>query len=447
MANSLKLSVYSDYFYLTVALLFVNIVNTFKQTSEVQPEVVFHLGTKTPYRIVAYTNDSTVEYPGCYPVKIFGIIRHGTRTPGNKVINKVKQIISTVKLSIDTKDTISFLKGLLWKSQAKKEWSSLLSSDSEKFLTTEGENEMMLLAQRFQNRFPSLLPTMFSNNSYYFKYTDTQRTKESARRFTIGLFGEEGSDSVWFPKPPLHDPILRFYKLCDKWKKEVKKNPKTKYELNKYRTSPEVHNMLMQVSSRIGLNYTLSFDTLHLIFTACAFETAWFPQSFSQWCSPFEKKDIEVMEYFEELKYFWRDGYGYDINHEQACPLLRKVTDFFMDKAGPKAIFYFTHSGTLLKTLSHIGLYKDDFKLTHDIDLKLRQKRNWNVSKMNSFGNNLIFVLFSCEDGEKLLSLHQERPVILSGCPKEELCPFLTVRKIMPASAEYQCDFTRICSL
>lgn len=55
--------------------------------------------------------------------------------------------------------------------------------------------------------------------------------------------------------------IFQFYKLCDKWKKEVKKNPMTKYELNKYKTSPEVYNMLMQVSCRIGLNYTLSFGT------------------------------------------------------------------------------------------------------------------------------------------------------------------------------------------
>lgn len=53
---------------------------------------------------------------------------------------------------------------------------------------------------------------LFNNCILYlfqFKYTDTQRTKESARHFTIGLFGEEASDSVWFPKPPPQDPILR----------------------------------------------------------------------------------------------------------------------------------------------------------------------------------------------------------------------------------------------
>lgn len=64
MANSFNLSVHSIYFYLTVVLLFFNIVDTFKQTSEIEPEVVYHLGTKTPYRIVANTNDSFVKYPG-----------------------------------------------------------------------------------------------------------------------------------------------------------------------------------------------------------------------------------------------------------------------------------------------------------------------------------------------------------------------------------------------
>ena len=54
---------------------------------------------------------------GCYPVKIFGVVRHGTRTPGGKVVNKVKQIISNVKWNTGTQDLISILKGTFskWK--------------------------------------------------------------------------------------------------------------------------------------------------------------------------------------------------------------------------------------------------------------------------------------------------------------------------------------------
>lgn len=59
----------------------------------------------------------------------------------------------------------------------------------------------------------------------------------------------------------------------------------------------------------------------------------------------------------------------------------------------PAATFYFTHSGTMLKMLAHLGLYRDDFNLTHS-DYDMADNRNWRVSRIDAFASNLVFVMY-----------------------------------------------------
>jgi hypothetical protein len=56
-------------------------------------------------------------------------------------------------------------------------------------------------------------------------------------------------------------------------------------------------------------------------------------------------------------------------------------------------IFYFTHSGTILKMLGLLGLYKDDHKLKHDNYIEM-ENRQWRTSKIDPFGSNIAFVLY-----------------------------------------------------
>lgn len=66
---------------------------------------------------------------------------------------------------------------------------------------------------------------------------------------------------------------------------------------------------------------------------------------------------------------------------------------FFSDEEYPKAVIYFTHSGTILKLLAHLGLYKDEEDLRHD-NFHKNLHRHWRVSKIDSFGSNIAAVLF-----------------------------------------------------
>lgn len=131
---------------------------------------------------------------------------------------------------------------------------------------------------------------------------------------------------------------------------------------------------------------------MYLIYTVCSFETAWNKFHLSPWCSLLDASTVRAFEYLEDLKYYWIDGYGYDITHRQACPVIGDIVKHIdPTSVEPRATFYFSHSGAILKLLAHLGLYKDDFKLTAN---DFNRERKWKVSEIDAFGSNLFFILF-----------------------------------------------------
>ena len=175
------------------------------------------------------------------------------------------------------------------------------------------------------------------------------------------------------------------------------------------------------------------------------------------------------MEYREDLEYFYEDGYGHSINYVQACPIVKDVVDHFTQVVEsapyqPKGLFYFTHSGTLLKgkyypiffyVLSHrlmlrilvlvlarLGLFEDPLPLKHS-NRKEMEVRQWRTSLIDSFASNLAFVLYTCRDGHRVATYVQERTVQLPGCGSP-LCPFSEfTARYGPYAAS--CNLEEIC--
>ncbi|KAK6625238.1 hypothetical protein RUM43_005532 [Polyplax serrata] len=218
-----------------------------------------HLASKTPYRYVANRNDSQLVFDGCQPKKIWAIVRHGTRYPGSKFINKMRSRLVELQLSIV--DNINEGKAKLCQSAAENitMWTPQMELADSKRLAHEGEEEMIELAERYQNRYPTLLGIDYTNSSFDFRCTATERTKQSKYYFLIGLFGRRVAHHVWAPEPIYKDPILRFYKLCSKWLKEVHKNPKAIRECEAFKQSQHLKDVLQSVSLRLGVKETLSY--------------------------------------------------------------------------------------------------------------------------------------------------------------------------------------------
>jgi len=62
------------------------------------------------------------------------------------------------------------------------------------------------------------------------------------------------------------------------------------------------------------------------MYTLCAFETSWYRwKKDSPWCSVFTEDEYKLLEFSEDLEYYYVDGYGYNLTYEIACPAIRDL--------------------------------------------------------------------------------------------------------------------------
>lgn len=90
-----------------------------------------------------------------------------------------------------------------------RDWSpdANITVDTADLLTVSGWDIMKGVAQRYQQVFPTLLPTTYSRANYSFRHTDRQRSQGSIRAFADGLFGQ--FETVQFETVPTDDTFLR----------------------------------------------------------------------------------------------------------------------------------------------------------------------------------------------------------------------------------------------
>ena len=70
-------------------------------------------------------------------------------------------------------------------------------------------------------------------------------------------------------------------------------------------------------------------ELLDLLYDSCRVEYG-VRDGDSPWCVALTPEDVRVLEYSEDLEYYWRASYPHDVSYEQACPLIRDMTTYFM---------------------------------------------------------------------------------------------------------------------
>lgn len=252
-----------------------------------------------------------------------------------------------------------------------------------------------MLGSRFRQLFPQLFNTSEHSN-FSFKHTPTQRTNVSSRKFIEGLFGSDKTNNYEPIEVARDDSILRPYKGCKLWRQTVKKNPNALSEKRALIESEHVENMVNEMREMTQIK-NLDFKDIELIYTICGFETAWRQHLFNEksiWCSLFKNENhLKMMEYLEDIEYYWIDGPGFEVTRKVAC----KTVEDIMNQLDPSSDneqlhFSFTHSGTILKLLTFLELYTDDFHLT--AKTFNNDQRKWRTSKIDTFSSNLIFTLY-----------------------------------------------------
>lgn len=83
--------------------------------------------------------------------------------------------------------------------------------------------------------------------------------------------------------------------------------------------------MMSEVSYRLGFNKILNQSTIENIFDMCRFEQAWYIDDKSAWCSAFTREHLKILEYAEDLLYYYLIGHGIQLNAKVGCMPLQDL--------------------------------------------------------------------------------------------------------------------------
>lgn len=160
---------------------------------------------------------------------------------------------------------------------------------------------------------------------------------------------------------------------------------------------------------------------------------------------------FQILEYLEDLKYYYENAYGNPIGERMGCPILKDLINNFKyewtknaiiikhnwknylllyrdiarGKAGPLGIFYFGHSPNVLSLVTRLGIRKDMTPLL-STNFEEMKNRSWRTSLIDPFASNVISVFYKCRNGSHAMILLNENAVHM-GKNQCKLCPWESI--------------------
>ncbi|KAM9618168.1 multiple inositol polyphosphate phosphatase 1 isoform 2-T2 [Trichechus inunguis] len=381
-----------------------------------------YFGTKTRYEDVnpgllpnpeAPWRDPELLEGTCTPVQLVAVIRHGTRYPTAKQIRKLRQLHELLQARGPWGGRASATSGRdvgavladrpLWYA----DW-----MDGQ--LVEKGRQDMRQLALRLA----SLFPTLFCRENFgrlRLVTSSKHRCVDSGVAFLQGLWQHynpgltppDVADMECGP-PRINDKLMRFFDNCKKFLTEVERNATALYHVEAFKTGPEMQDILKKVAATLQVPINdLNADLIQVAFFTCSFDLA-IKGIKSPWCDVFDIDDAKVLEYLNDLKQYWKRGYGYTINSRSSCILFEDIFQH-LDKAveqkqrsqpiSSPVILQFGHAETLLPLLSLMGYFKDREPLTA-YNYKEQMHRKFRSGHIVPYASNLIFLLYHCENAK-----------------------------------------------
>ncbi|KAG8335988.1 PHOsphatase, partial [Homalodisca vitripennis] len=244
-----------------------------------------NFSTKTAYDH-EYNREGIPPVPGCKPLQMWLVCRHGTRYPGShsiKWFQNLEIIRDQIVANYYEKKTTLCQEDV----DNLKTWSFNMKKSEADQLTDQGRQDLYGMGQRFLSYFPELLNTSYSPKNFTFRHTKTNRTAESAEYFAKGVFGFNFNT----PLPPAVavDRLIQPYKICAAWLNFTK----SKQEQNEFYDTQFAQEVLANVNYRLGLD-NVSLETVLAMYDGCRFQASWNVTSVSPWCAVFSKSDLEV---------------------------------------------------------------------------------------------------------------------------------------------------------
>nr|CCA15134.1 multiple inositol polyphosphate phosphatase 1 putati [Albugo laibachii Nc14] len=412
--------------------------------------------------------DNTINNPSqqCKVIHTNFVIRHGTRFPTKKAI---KKILTVHKLLVEILHSSQSPTPFDWLLS----WTPPYTTENEGTLAPIGEAEMSALGTRIRNRFfnPNV-PTASDNNQATFEHTWKVRTEQSAKAFA----------SVFISDPPINieyranrageDQVLRFYDNCPALDAQFATETSSTRHYNEYRHSSQMEANLHHFQELFGpQGQLLTQHHLEAAYDACAFDVALLKE-YLQWCQIFRSNGPEMllsMDFFQDLKHFYRKSYGTPLAYEIASPLLRQmITEMRNRTIGVSdvgASFKFAHAETILPLAALMDIsYSDRHKTDSEnhfvgsVPLEVAETRHFKGASLAPFSANIGFVLYECtqkgsEEGDRaagkvfqVKTLYNERVVRFPACGKEDVCTMEQLENLFYRWI-YEFDSSQVCEV
>ncbi|XP_020100423.1 multiple inositol polyphosphate phosphatase 1 isoform X3 [Ananas comosus] len=434
-----------------------------------------HLSTVTRYDAVkgssngAYVPSAIPN--GCSAIHLNLVARHGTRSPTKKRIKELDRLAIRLNTLVNdakqkSEENSPLLRIPSWLQGWESPWKGREIGGE---LTGKGEDELYHLGIRVRDKYSELFSEEYHPDIFSIRATQVPRASASAVAFGLGLFTGKGSlgpgqnraFSV-ISESRASDICLRFFDTCETYK-QYRKNQEPAVEKLKEPILDEITSSLV---SRYNLNFTRQ-DVASLWFL-CKQEASLLDMT-DQACGLFNKAEILLLEWTDDLEVFVLKGYGKSINYRMGIPLLRDVVQS-MEQAiiakeenrSPgnfeKARLRFAHAETVVPFTCLLGLFLEgsEFeKIQTEQPLssppKPPQERNWRGSVVAPFSGNNMLVLFQCPGNNSrseyyVQVLHNEVPVPMPGCGNTDFCP-IEVFKEKIVNPHLKHDFDTVCNV
>ncbi|XP_077095606.1 multiple inositol polyphosphate phosphatase 1a [Siphateles boraxobius] len=418
------------------------------------PEIARYFGTKGRYEEVntyliddiLAINNSLVTLPSstCREIHLTAIIRHGTRFPTAKNIQKMRDFYDLVVRNAT--DNLSCL------SEIKSRWEMWYKDEMDGRLVDKGREDHRHLAQRLIRWFPSLLTEDNVRQGRVKLITSSKhRCVNSTIAFREGLKTGLSIEEEVDLEPAVNDALMRYFDQCERFVKEVENNKGALEEVKRFSDGPEMKRVMEKMADRLKVPYTsITDDSVEAAFYLCSYEFTILKVN-SPWCQLFDEVDAQVMEYAGDLKQYWKRSYGHDINSKSSCILFHDlfyrldqvVTRIKSDVTVSEAVtVQVGHAETLIPLLTLLDLFKDDVPLK-STNFATQQNRMFRCGRIVPYAANLLVVLYKCPEGirmgvrlnEKSLTLpgltdpvpvyedvKKHYSALLGGCDQETVC-------------------------
>ncbi|XP_052436550.1 multiple inositol polyphosphate phosphatase 1a [Carassius gibelio] len=433
---------------------FMSSCSIHSSTKIIIPDIARYFGTKGRYEEVnAYLiddilaiNNSLVTLPSskCSEIHLTVIIRHGTRYPTIKNIQKMREFHDLV-----VREATGNLNCL---SEIKSQWKMWYTDDMDGRLVDQGREDHRHLAQRLIKWFPSLLTEENVRQGRVKLITSSKhRCVNSTIAFREGLM--KGLRSEAKLELAVNDALMRYFDQCERFVKEVEINKSALEEVKRFHEGPEMKRVMEKMADRLEVPYaSITDDSVEAGFFLCAYEFA-IQKLNSPWCQLFDEVDAQVMEYAGDLKQYWKRSYGHEINSKSSCILfhdlfhrldqvvaeITKNSDAIVSEAVTVQV---GHAETLLPLLTLLDLFKDDIPLS-STNFATQHNRIFRSGNIVPYAANLLVVLYKCPEGirmgvrlnEKSLTLpgltdpvpmyedvKKRYSALLQGCDQETVC-------------------------